>query len=84
MMSGKMANAGLLKITVLWNKDYDVIIPVDDVTNKVLSRDSNYTVDVSMWPKFGNSSISRKRMKTKTQKVLEPNSYVCRSYSHPE
>ena len=56
-MSAKMATPGLLKITVFWNKGYDVIIPVDDVTNKILSRDSNYIVDVVMWPKFGNSSI---------------------------
>ena len=54
MMSAKMATPGLLKITVFWNKGYDVIIPVDDVTNKVLSRGSNYIVDVFMWPKFGN------------------------------
>ena len=58
MMSAKMATPDLLKITVFWNKDYDVIIPVNDVTNKILSRDSNYVVDVFMWPKFGNSSIS--------------------------
>ena len=58
MMSAKKATPGLLKITVFWNKDYDVIIPVNDVTNKILSRDSNYVVDVFMWPKFGNSSIS--------------------------
>ena len=57
MMSAKMAKPGLLKTTVFWNKGYDVIIPVDDVTNKILSRDSNYIVDVVMWPKFGNSSI---------------------------
>ena len=57
-MSAKKATPGLLKITVFWNKDYDVIIPVNDVTNKILSRDSNYVVDVFMWPKFGNSSIS--------------------------
>ena len=57
MMSAKMATPGLLKITVFWNKGYDVIISVDDVTNKILSRDSNYIVDVVMWPKFGNSSI---------------------------
>ena len=31
---------------------------VHDVTNKILSRDSSYTVDVIMWPDFGNSSIS--------------------------
>ena len=53
-----MATPGLLKIMVFWNKGYDVIIPVDDVTNKILSRDSNYIVDVLMWPKFGNCNIS--------------------------
>ena len=57
-MSAKMATLGLLKITVFWNKDYDVIISVDDFTNTFLSGDSNYIVDVFMWPKFGNSSIS--------------------------
>ena len=57
-MSPKMAMHGLLKITVFWNKGYEVIIPVDDVTNEILSRDSNYIVDLLMWPKFGNSSIS--------------------------
>ena len=50
MMSAKMATPDLLKITVSWNKSYDVIIPVDDVTKKILSRDSNYIADVSMWP----------------------------------
>ena len=58
MMSAKMATPGLLKIGVFWKKGYDVIISVHDVTNKILSRDSNYIVDVVMWPKFGNSSIS--------------------------
>ena len=62
MMSAKMATPDLLKITVFWNKGYDVIIPVDDVTNKILSRDSNYIVDVVMWPKFGNSSISMREV----------------------
>ena len=36
-MSPKMANPGLLKIMVFSNKGYDVIIAVDDVTNKILS-----------------------------------------------
>ena len=56
-MSAKMATPGLLKITLFWNKDDNVIIPVDDVTNKILSRDSNYIVDVFMWPKFSNSYV---------------------------
>ena len=35
---------------------------VHDITNKILSRDSNYIVDVVMWPKFGNSSISMREV----------------------
>ena len=58
MMSAKMATPDLLKITVLWNKGYDVIIYVHDIPIKILSHDSNYTVDVVMWPKFGNSNIA--------------------------
>ena len=58
MMSARMATPSLLKIKVFWDIGYDVIIYVHDVTNKVLSRDSNYFVNVFMWPKFRNSSIS--------------------------
>ena len=62
MMSAKIAILGLLKIKVVWNKGYDVINYVYDVTNKVLSRDSNYNVDVVMWPKFGNSTIPMRKV----------------------
>ena len=55
-----LANPGLLKITVFWNKGNDVLIPVNDVTSKILLRDLNYTVDVLMQPKFGNSFIWNK------------------------
>ena len=48
MMSAKVATPGLLKITVFWKKGYNVIISDDDFTNKILLRDSNYTVDVFM------------------------------------
>ena len=58
MMSAKMATQGLLKIKPFWKNTYDVIISAHDVTNTILSRDSNYIVNVVMWPKFGNSSIS--------------------------
>ena len=37
MMSAKIATPGLLKVTVFWNKGYDVIISADDVTSKILS-----------------------------------------------
>ena len=62
MMSTKMATLGLLKTKVYWNKGYGVIIFVDDVTNKILSSDSVYIIDVFMWPKFGNSSISMREV----------------------
>ena len=63
-MSAKMATQGLLKITTFWSKGYDVIIPVDDANNKILSSDSNYIVDVFMWPKFGSSGISVREVNT--------------------
>ena len=63
-MSAKMATPDLLKITAFWNKGHNIIIPVDDVNNKILSRDSNYIVDVFMWPKFGNCSISMREVIT--------------------
>ena len=34
------------------------MIFVHDVTNKALSRGSNYIVDLVTWPKLGNSYIS--------------------------
>ena len=118
IMLAKIATSGLLKIKLFWNTGYDVTVSVPNVTNKILSRDSNYIVDVIMWSKFGNYSISMrevitvsifiriwevvlvqfqqfetstryeleiwnkcgKRVKNKSQKVLGPNSYVCRSY----
>ena len=49
MTSAKIATLGLLKIKVFWNKVYDVIVPVYDVTNQILSRDINYLVDVVVW-----------------------------------
>ena len=45
MMLAKMATLGPLKIKLLLNKVYDVIISFHDVTNKILS---NYIVDVVM------------------------------------
>ena len=58
MMSAKMTTSGLLKIKVFWNKDYDIISSVYDVTNKILSRGLIDIVEMAIWPDFGNSSIS--------------------------
>ena len=57
-----MATLGFLKINVFWNKGYDVTTYVHEVTNKILTRDSNYIVNVVMWPKFGNSGISKREV----------------------
>ena len=62
MMLAKMATPGLLKIKVFQNKDYDIIIYVSDVTNKILSRDWNDIADLVMWPKFGNCNISMREV----------------------
>ena len=47
-MSAKVAIPVLLKTMKFGNKGYDVKIYVDEVTNKTLSSDSNYIVDVFM------------------------------------
>ena len=56
IMSAKMAAPALLKIKVFWNKGYYVKNSFYDVSDKILSLDSNQIMDVVMWPKFGNSS----------------------------
>ena len=43
-----MATLDLLQKNVFGNKGYDVIVFVHDVTNKILSHDSNDIVDVPM------------------------------------
>ena len=62
MMSAKMAALDLLKIKVFWKQIYDVIVSVRDVTNKVLLGESNYIVNMIMWPKLCNSSISMREV----------------------
>ena len=64
MTSVKMAAPGLLKVKIFWNKGYDVIISVNDVTNKTLSGNSNYVVDMFMWSKFRDSSIFLRKVIT--------------------
>ena len=39
MMSAKVATLECLKLTVFQNAAYDLIIPVDEVTTKILSLD---------------------------------------------
>ena len=62
MMSAKLAALDLSKIKVSWNKGYEVIIYVSDVTNKIFSNYSNYILDEVMGPKFGNSITSMREV----------------------
>ena len=48
MMSAKIVTLGVLKKKKFWAKD--IIICVHDVTNKILSRDTNFIVDLAIWP----------------------------------
>ena len=56
-MSAKLATLGLLKVKVFWSKVYNIIISVHDVTDKLLSRQSNYIVVVVMWQKCDNVRV---------------------------
>ena len=48
MMSAKFATLDLLQIKIFLKKGYDVIFSVCDVTHEILSRDTNYFVEVIM------------------------------------
>ena len=48
MMLAKLATLGLLKTKVFRNKGYNIVISFHYVTNKILSSDSYYIVDVVM------------------------------------
>ena len=48
IMSAKFATLGLLKINVFWKKYFDVMISAHNVTNKNLSSNTNYIVDMVM------------------------------------
>ena len=62
MMSAKISTPCLVKLTVFWNKGYEDIVPASDVTDKILSSDSNYIADVSLWPRFDKCSISMREV----------------------
>ena len=70
MMAADLATLGLLKLKVLGIKVYNVLNDLHDITNKILSHESNYIVDMVMWPNFGNSIIS----------VIEVTIYIYKDY----
>ena len=70
MMSAELATPDFLNL--FWNKDYEVMIFVFDITNKILSRNSNSIVDLVMLPKFANSSISMRKVTLMRLKWIWP------------
>ena len=66
MMSAKIATLGPLKTKLFWNKNYDIIVSVHDIINKILSRDLHYFVDVIMCPKSGSFTILMREVTRKT------------------
>ena len=48
MMAADLATLGLLKLKVLGIKVYNVLNDLHDITNKILSHESNYIVDMVM------------------------------------
>ena len=54
----KIGYYSLLKVKVLLNKGYDILISFQGVTSKNLLSESNHLLDEDIWSKSGNSSIS--------------------------
>ena len=61
-MSAKFTILGLFRTNVFSNKDYDVTASVYDVNNKILWHASHCILDLVVWSKFGNSSISLRQV----------------------
>ena len=69
ILSMAVVTSGLLKITLFLNKGYDFIMAITlrryeihNAISKILSRDSNRIVDMVIWRKFGDSSISMREV----------------------
>ena len=58
MLSAKMAAQNFLKRKLFLNNSYDVIVSAHGVSNKILSRDSNYIVILSCDQSLVTLSIS--------------------------
>ena len=58
MLPAKMAAQNFLKRKLFLNNSYDVIVSAHGVSNKILSRDSNYIVILSCDQSLVTLSIS--------------------------
>ena len=70
----RLATLGVLKRKLFWNKGYGVIIYVHDVSNKILSYDSNYIVDMVTDQSLVTLAFLWEML------ILGVNFYVCKSY----
>ena len=61
LISAKLATPGIVEIKIFWNTGYGVKNHVHDIT-KTLSRDAKYIVDLLMWLRFGDSSVSKREV----------------------
>ena len=59
MISAELGTPDLLKLKVFWNKNYDLKTSVYDVSNKVLTCESNYIVDVVFMRIYYNFNFIR-------------------------
>ena len=57
----KFGSLCVCKIKLFWNKIYNVKTSYHDANNKILSRESNYIIDVAMWPKIGKYNILKRK-----------------------
>ena len=59
MISAELGTPDLLKLKVFWNENYDLKTSVYDVSNKVLTCESNYIVDVVFMKSYYNFNFIR-------------------------
>ena len=77
MISAKWATLGSHRINLFWNKSHGILFSIDEITNKILTSDSNYDADMAMSLKFGNSSISIRDFQFYNSLNRKPNSLRC-------
>lgn len=71
----KFVTLDFLETKVCWNKTYDVIVCVYNITSNILLHDSDYIIDVVIWLMFGSSSISKSKVIISTKIFDQKNQF---------
>ena len=58
IMPTKLVTPDFLEMKVFWNRVYDVITYVSDISNKISSCDLIYIVDMGMWQRGGFREVA--------------------------